>query len=759
MIKTFFKKFKGAFEQIIGSAIVVCAEVVINKKWNPNTDFIGNALRVPSKNFYDYLGHTLVPDEGLKDNTEGGIGLGLGPYNNDLGHAVDKDTFSSPSPVSFSSDTIETGESITGTGGTRKYNNDGDSVPAAECAVYDYDWAGDWGDTLNKFQTSATFQVKINYNVKKTGGGIFPGTFQVLGVTISMPSTKDDTGALSWHVTCGSENDQTTENLKLYYNGGFANQQNNFQSRFGIDPGSSDTPITVGNAFTFFNPHYSSGSNFVRDDDIGVQVHTFTVHRKPFEKTLKFYTAYAGEAGKYSPFPAQQTAEAVVNAIFTASGGLLEMLVQVLNLVGSIIVNIINVLGSLISAVSQFFTGSAPSGFGQNRSDIGNVLKEAFIEIFVVIFEIINSILRFIMGADDKIPAYLNIDVVEINRQEMTLSHQDFLETRMNKFWGGVFEKSYVYSQFWYPDFNKNPIFSYADTFNFREPFLNNLVVENPYHNDTFRSDNPYTKKYKFFVPSLFSLLYETNLGAFYEQLAKLHNTEALSRLKPKFNLNIKIVDFNVPVAYYEFINQQQKTIYDLMLPSNIDISENLLLEYANNTGYTDTTEATSAATIGAIVAGATPIDTKKNASYPSEYNSVFTDYPFLSAYKGSITDINTVIGDFSDIKAKLEADDGLKLETWTNYCNSSDFSTLSTGVPRNLAYKLIEYILWYVDPEGIVDEIRQDVRSLIAYEKFLDQDIDEYRKSSDGSDFENFHIIGTEIYQRNCPPDSNSFT
>ena len=54
---------------------------------------------------------------------------------------------------------------------------------------------------------------------------------------------------------------------------------------------------------------------------------------------------------------------------------------------------------------------------------------------------------------------------------------------------------------------------------------------------------------------------------------------------------------------------------------------------------------------------------------------------------------------------------------------------------------------------QGIIEQTRQSVQALIGYEKLLNDDIDEYRKSADGSEYEKFHIVGTDIYERNCPP------
>lgn len=767
MLKAFYKKFKSVFQDVIGTATVVCPEVVINKKWNPNSQYVGDSLRVPSANFYDYLGHTVVPDEGLKSPSEGGLGLGLGPYNNDLAHAVDKDTFSSPGPIAMNTEYIETGNRVTGTPGRIKFNYSGfGSIDGkSACIPYEYVWNGDWGDIENKFQTSATFQVRINYKVLKTGGGITSFNVSILGTQVAIDSTPN-TGAIGFNVLCGSSNDITTENIELYYakdqNEAYAGGNVDFNSKQEGDPNTAPDKLIQSNGYTFFNPHYSSGNHYYRDDDTNTLIHTFTVYRKPFEKSIQFYTSYAGEAGRYQPFPSDQWAEAIISPFFNCnSSGFPNTILStagcsftlVLNAISNVLAAIVGVLGVIEGIVK----GLGGGGFGipsaSSVADVGDKFVTMLKKVIAAIFDVINVILRWVLGEDEFIPAYLTIDVNEIYREEMTIDQEEFAKTKMGKRWNTIDEKSYLFSQMYYPYIFENPIFPYAYSFSYREPFFKNAVVKNNFYNDSFKSNNPFTKLNKYFVPSLFSLLYETNLGVFYEQLVKLHKTEALSKTNPNFNLNIKLEDYNVPAEYWKFINQQEKCVYDLILPSNLDFADNLLLEYANNTGYLDSTEATGATT-GLIVSGATAPDSKQSATLPSEYASVYSDYPFLNGFKSSVAGINTVIGNFTDLNAKIDSL-GYDLELWTELCNtnSSEFQTLSSGSPKNLSYKLVEYILWYIEPQGIIEQTRQSVQALIGYEKLLNDDIDEYRKSADGSEYEKYHIVGTDIYERNCPP------
>ena len=100
----------------------------------------------------------------------------------------------------------------------------------------------------------------------------------------------------------------------------------------------------------------------------------------------------------------------------------------------------------------------------------------------------------------------------------------------------------------------------------------------------------------------------------------------------------------------------------------------------------------------------------------------------------------------------------GYDVNTWTKLCSDpNEFKTLSTGTPKNLSYKIVEFILWYLEPNGISEELRSSVNSLVNYEKIIDQDI-ENRNAANVVDetgntvnHRNYHIIGTKIYDREC--------
>jgi len=77
---------------------------------------------------------------------------------------------------------------------------------------------------------------------------------------------------------------------------------------------------------------------------------------------------------------------------------------------------------------------------------------------------------------------------------------------------------------------------------------------------------------------------------------------------------------------------------------------------------------------------------------------------------------------------------------------------TASTATPRNLVYKIIEFILWYVQPNGIAQTTRLSASALYEYEKLMQADIDAYDPT--GAEDPNKKepiIINGELYERRC--------
>lgn len=123
--------------------------------------------------------------------------------------------------------------------------------------------------------------------------------------------------------------------------------------------------------------------------------------------------------------------------------------------------------------------------------------------------------------------------------------------------------------------------------------------------------------------------------------------------------------------------------------------------DYLQTTGWTDDAKADNTSFLSNFISGASvPAAVVPQPTF-SDYEDVFTEYPFLP--QNSISSIGDVIGDFQQIDGILKQDIGYDLNTWTALCNSNTtFKTLSSGEPKNLAFKIIEFILWYLEPNGI---------------------------------------------------------
>ena len=277
-MKTYLRKIYKIIEDVIGTATVVSPELVINKKWNVNSDNMNNVMKVPSKNFYDYLGLYMCPDEALKDAStygEGNYGLGLGPYNNDLGLAVDKKVFSSPAPVPmeiiYSSESVSeffydvndstkpwtinfsTQNVINGKENSDKSIEDYND---REGVVGLYDWKGEWGDIENGFETGIDIQINIKVLTEKVPGGI---TGDLEGTNATCTVWIGDNGDVK-----KSTSYRTIETTKEFYNQHF-----------------STGMLQQGNGVDTVKPYY------VR------------INRKPYETKLRINGVAEGRGGKY----------------------------------------------------------------------------------------------------------------------------------------------------------------------------------------------------------------------------------------------------------------------------------------------------------------------------------------------------------------------------------------------------------------------------------------------------------------------------
>lgn len=696
----YWKKIKGVFEEVIGTATVVCPEVVVNKKWDPNVDYINKAMKVPSETFYDYLGPYICPDEALKDgyfyNEAGantyGFGYGQDPYNNDLGIAMDKKVFSSPAPIAMAVDRTDElkkigrwESKITGKMTANKATDDSSNIyRKVDEVLATYQWDGDWGDIENGFQTGATFQVVMSAINERANGGLF--------------GNRTPTGSYAF-LCMGSEGDESTQG----FNSGL-------RLATGPDSNGSTSP-NPGSAWKlFYNPHFSTGRNKFGNGSVHTQLWFVNVNRKPFENAILIRGVIACRGGKYEFIPSGIGCSDP--CISVGPFGVCLPICGIINFLFGAIISIINKLISII--------------FSQDESYAASVT----------------------MQVDATSRTYTTIDKKEYMEHpaQKNFYPKDFFPTAMNPT-----TKEYLYTQFIYPSIMKNPLFAFTDTFNFREPYLNNMVVENKMYNDRVQLNHPLLKKYKYFVPSLFSLLYETNIGIFYEQLIQQLKNKGIPE---SYNIKIgpipsnsgftddyqTVPDHNTPRA------TQDPTITDLIFPTNFDVWNDLI----ENTGWTATGKSDDTAFLGKFISGASVPSSGPGSGVPGDYMTALSDHGIPTP--GSIADVDKIIGEFAFIKGEVEAN-GANLEMWTTSVDNNCFE-LSTGSPKNLALKLAQFIVWYLEPNGIADQTRLSARSLVDYEKFMNEEIDEYRKAGNaigGLSVGDWHIIGTEKYARNC--------
>lgn len=689
----FFKKMIGAAQDILGTLTVVSPELITKKGFDANTEYSDTIMKVPAKNFYNYLGHWLTPDVGLKSETYTdpylpnqeieGRGLDIGPFSydaetstyNDLTRALDGKVYSHPGPVhretqdgAGSGNLFEKGITAKAFNGTDPNETHyTDSVAGS----HSYEWEGKWGDTENAYQTSATFELSINANCDRVPGNIvgalYPTGFQ----------------CLAW---CGDENDYNmdTSNPNTYYK----------------TPGLYSVTGNPGNDFgkflhKYFNPYYSMGKRSVSNNGKINETLQITIERQPFSRQINWHFVMYARGGKST--------------------------VGLMGLVNSVrpsgIINLLN-------GVPLVKVGDA----------VWNLLTAPF--------QMIEQILDAIIGQNYEAKGSMRLGISKIQMSQLNKESANSHPAILN--FGEVNENSYMYTQFEYPGFDRNPCYPFTNTFNYRKPMLTNKVVENQYHWDNPYYDHKLMRKYKYYVPNLFRLTFETRQGVFLEQLAKQHKNNNIGldlSFQIKQTMHNDMIDPEVVRTAFD----HEQNLDDLFFPTNSN-KWNVFIE----NGWGDTGTAMNLTFLQNFIDTATIPATQQAETMPAEYSSVFSDYPGVNV--SSIAEINNIIGNHNDIKHILESDVGYELNTWTQACaDASQFSTLSSGSPKNLSFKIIEYMLWYLDQDGIAFKTRNNIKSLIDYETYLDQEIKDQRGASGGNNLDDYHIIGTELYEREC--------
>ena len=373
-------------------------------------------------------------------------------------------------------------------------------------------------------------------------------------------------------------------------------------------------------------------------------------------------------------------------------------------------------------------------------------IGDAVWRIVVFPFTFLQVVVDLLFGKGAKYNGRAQIKVDRINQKMATIDKINAQGYPLYMNFKNMSETAYLFNQFEYPAFDRNPCFPYTNVMYMKKPYLLNKVVQNQYHyNSPYVDQVKSTRKYKYFVPNLFRLTFETNIGVFLEQLAKQHD-----KTRRPHNFLTKTsnhTSFAEPATARD-VHQMDEHLDQLVFPTNLD-KWNTYIE--NGWGDSKADDSFLSNFIESS-ANSASILSESDQVMPDEYASIFTKYPKLNV--DTISEIDAIIGTHADLKSKLEADGGRNLNTWKQLCNtaiSTEYTGLTLGGrPKNLSYKLIEYMLWYLDDNGKAFEIRNAVSNLIRYEQQLDEDIIPALSES-GPDLSDYHVIGTELYDRKC--------
>lgn len=714
----------GAAETLLGTLTVVCPELVIRKGFNVKTDLSDKLMRISAKNFYNYLGHWLAPDLGLKEGSytdpyqmetvtlDGrdafqnwqndfsttkhqlknftGRGLGVGPFSydsetntyNDLTKALDKRVYSLPSPLNrnetdvklvqldiwpqteYATDKYNDKSNIDQNKDTHYGRSDGNS--------YVYEWEGNWGDPDNQYQTEVTFNLIVTINNDRVPGSV-TGDLKPTGAKV-----------IVW---CGDSNDYDTSSVS----GSYYKTPSTWEVL--TQNGGSDFSKSLKK---FYNPFFSSGEISASNDGKVFWQKQITIKRPPFSNQIHFHTAVYTRGGY------------TFISIVPPKPGIVS------------IMNLGKISGPGITIDMNF------------GDRIWQIIEAPFI--------FLEGIINDLLGTGTLYNGRADVRLDSLSRRFATINKLEAQGYPAYMNFGNMSEVAYLFNQFEYPAFDRNPCFPYTNVMFMKKPYLLNKVVQNQYHyNSPYTDQIKSTRKYKYFVPNLFRLTFETNIGVYLEQLAKQHK-----KTEREYNFLTKTSNHTVLTEPKDKrdTSEMDEHLDQLLFPTNTD-KWNTYIENGWADNKADTAFLTN------FISSATESAPPGSESMPTEYVAVFSDYPALNV--NSIAEIDAIIGTHADLKSKLEADDGRELNTWTKECSplSSTYSGLSTSSPRNLSYKLIEYMIWYLDDRGKAFEIRNAVSNLIRYEQELDEILPSL--SETGPDLSNYHVIGTELYDREC--------
>ena len=653
-----FKKLKNILsEKIIGTGVVVTPELVPNQSWDWQTDqSTNNAMVVPSKHFFNYLGHYIAPKEAL----EAPAGMGYAPFENDLTRTLDVTNVSSPAFLNFNITEDDTEISFASDDAVSLGKDAGGVLVVDEKNLHTYDWDGTWGDTKNPFEISVTFMITVSLQNEKSEQN-FDGITQETSSSVK--------------VWAGSAND--------------------------VDPAS-------GTLKTYYNPIFSTGDIQEGNGGSTTQVFTLTVNRKPTDTQILFNgdISATGWNRKWS----------------NRSWGANDLILATIPIPGG--------------------------GNVEVKIDGGAVISTLLSPILAILDEIFGRLY------EKRFRAESNYNIKVISRKFANFDAQDIQRHPAQKFLtsSDIFDpKAYIYTQFHYPYFDSDPFKVFGSTFYYDKPYLQNESV----------GGNSYTasrelKAHRYVVTNLSRVMYETNIGVFYEFMLRQLNGSATST---DLNFHIKLANHTTTVNSDTQILSQEPDVYSTILPTDNDLIPNAMTTGLGTSSCFDPSNSFLSSL--SYDASKVSYSDQFNLS-PNPYSDVYTKYNIgtkASSFSSArIAEINSIIGDFSATSTALAATNGYKVQTWADKCASADYVGLSSSsTAKNLSWKLIEFILWYLDTDGIASETRLSAKSLFEYEKIVNSDIQNYDTTADVDAAGNavtpdqIVVVGDTIYEKVC--------
>ena len=783
----------------LGTAVAVTPELVVNKDWNwASEQSIENAMCVNRENFYNYLGHYIAPTDALTK----------GPFENDLTRCVDGTVSSTPAPFEFggfepketermvlraigsskgkgdkarykavnypgSSSATQSNYDITpgsskatlkGTGNPFT-NMDMEDSPTGDRGISPVKY--DLEDFLSEYGISDENQLIVpdnsngityNHDLRQEFSvfteyvwGNFSNTFYDSTSTSGLdtdkkpdvwgdPQKEFQTG-VELEITVRANNDRGRSDAGISF-GSLNRRATNDTHAWGkvwigdIDDQSKDDPIIPDNSkypvlYEFYNPHFSTGRLDFGNGAKATKTFHVRINRKPHERALRIYVQgffRGNRRGELSPasfipspekiFDLEHAARQLVPGFLDLSqfGGDLISLPNfnkpIADWIGGVFANVDNVLNNMVN----FIVSAANFTFNLITNSIFGFLFALMGESYV-----------------DTYHSEIEIEVKELKTYKSEFEDEQVEMHPATKYFGDTSDPlAYIYTQYHYPFVDANRFRVFGKKFHHDKPLLENEIKTGK----SIKASRV-IKENRYYIPNLFRLTYETNIGVFYELMLKQLSENPAS--KDDHNYNIKTVGHETVKDSDEKILEQEECIYDVMFPTDLSIMPGLLGGLGSNT--------TSSFNVN--ISGKDPSkiqDKKTNEIGVHEYKDALSDHGISAA---SIADVDRIIGSFADTKSAIAAN-GYDLNKWMAH-NHTNFQGLDSGDPRNLCFKIAEFILWYLNPNGIAQQTRLSASTLHEYEKITKKDIDDHDPNVPTSPDSQPMIVNGEIYERQC--------